>query len=205
MSVSVLLVGAGGVFGQPLLHELIRQIKSFRSVAILASNAEKAIKFEWAKQKGVEVVIGSFLEGSSYKGQSIIRLFVYYHHCISAHLLQGFTHVLCVVGNPVLCLQPAMIAAAIAAGVTHFYPSEWNSDISQKGLYAMRYFREKQVVRAYLAAQTKDHPSFKYTLFITGIFTEWSVLEFYGFDHDKLEVDAYGRPDARVGLTAIPE
>ena len=98
-----------------------------------------------------------------------------------------------------------MISAAINAGVTHFYPSEWNSDISQKSLYAMRYFREKQVVRTYLASQAKEHPGFKYTLFITAIFTEWSVLPFYGFDHEKREVVAYGRADAPVGLTAIPE
>ena len=98
-----------------------------------------------------------------------------------------------------------MISAAITAGVTHFYPSEWNSDISQKPLYNMRYFREKQVTRTYLAAQARLHPHFKYTLFITGIFTEWSVLDFYGFDHEKREVIAYGAPDAAVGLTAIPE
>ena len=42
-------------------------------------------------------------------------------------------------------------------------------------------------------------------MFFTGIFTEWSTLEFYGFDHDKLEVIAYGRPDAEVGLTTIFE
>jgi hypothetical protein len=86
--------------------------------------------------------------------------------------------VISVVGNPLLRLQPAMIEAAVTAGVTHFYPSEWNSDISQRQIYSMRYFRDKQVTRSHLAATAKAHPEFKYTLFITGIFTEWSVLEF---------------------------
>jgi hypothetical protein len=98
-----------------------------------------------------------------------------------------------------------MIEAAIAAGVTHFYPSEWNSDISQKGIYSMRYFRDKQVTRSHLAAKAKEFPDFKYTLFVTGIFTEWSALEFYGFDHENLKVETYGRPDASVGVTSIPE
>jgi len=40
-------------------------------------------------------------------------------------------------------LQPAMIDAAIRAGVPHVYASEWNSDISQKEIYNMRYFRDK--------------------------------------------------------------
>jgi hypothetical protein len=118
---------------------------------------------------------------------------------------EGFTHVISVVGNDVLRLQPAMIEAAIAAGVRHFYPSEWNSDISQKEIYSLRYFRDKQVVRSHLAAKAIEHPDLRYTIFITGIFTEWSVLEFYGFDHKKLEVTAYGKPDARVGVTSIPE
>ena len=101
--------------------------------------------------------------------------------------------------------QTEMIDAAVEGGVTHFYPSEWNSDISQKEISGMRYFRDKQFTRAHLASKAKKHPEFKYTLFITGIFTEWSILEFYGFDHEKLEVFAYGKPDAQVGMTSIPE
>jgi hypothetical protein len=61
----------------------------------------------------------------------------------------------------------------------------------------MRYFRDKQIVRAHLAARAKESPGFKYTLFVTGIFTEWSALEFY--------TTIYGKPDARVGVTSIPE
>lgn len=102
-------------------------------------------------------------------------------------------------------LQTAMIDAAIKAGVTHFYASEWNSDISQPEIAEMRYFRDKQMVRAHLAERAKEHPDFKYTLFITAIFTEWSVLEFYGFDHENATAAIYGRPDARVGVTSMPE
>jgi hypothetical protein len=118
---------------------------------------------------------------------------------------KGFTHVISVVGNPLLRLQPAMIEAAFASGVTHFYPSEWNSDISQREIYSLRYFRDKQVTHSHLAAVAKTHPGFKYTIFITGIFTEWAVGEFYGFDHEANKALVYGRPDGRVGVTAIPE
>lgn len=101
--------------------------------------------------------------------------------------------------------QTEMIDAAIKAGVTHFYASEWNSDISQPEISGMRYFRDKQLVRAHLAARARENPPFKYTLFITGIFTEWSVLEFYGFDHENFTAEIYGTPEARVGVTSIPE
>ena len=98
-----------------------------------------------------------------------------------------------------------MIDAAIEAGVTHFYASEWNSDISQKEIYHMRYFRDKQLVRAHLAARAKANPDFKYTLFITGIFAEWSTLPLYGFDHATATATIYGTPAARVGVTSIPD
>jgi hypothetical protein len=102
-------------------------------------------------------------------------------------------------------LQPAMIEAALQSGVTHFYPSEWNSDISQREIYSLRYFRDKQATRSHLAAVAKTHPGFKYTLFVTGIFAEWAVGEFYGFDHAGNKVRVFGRPDATVGITSIPE
>jgi hypothetical protein len=69
----------------------------------------------------------------------------------------------------------------------------------------MQYFRDKQMVRAHLAARARESPSFKYTLFVTGIFTEWSALEFFGFDNENFTAIIYGKPDARVGVTSIPE
>jgi hypothetical protein len=117
----------------------------------------------------------------------------------------GFTHVISAVGNALMILQPAMIDAAIAAGVRHFYASEWNSDISQREIYDMRYFREKQAVRTFLRDRAAENPGFQYTLMITGIFTEWTMDAFYGFDHDKYTAAVYGRPGCRVGVTSIPD
>lgn len=54
------------------------------------------------------------------------------------------------VDNASMILQPVMIVAVIAGGVRHFYASEWNSDIAQREIHGMRYFRHKQAVRAYL-------------------------------------------------------
>ena len=68
-SVSVLLVGASGGFGQPLLEEFIRQKASFKRIAILAADEEKATKFADARKAGIEAVVGSFLEATSYAGE----------------------------------------------------------------------------------------------------------------------------------------
>ena len=69
MSVSVLLIGAGGVLGQPLLQELIRQKGAFKTVGILAASNERAERFEWVRDKGVKIVVGSFLDAKSYEGR----------------------------------------------------------------------------------------------------------------------------------------
>ena len=104
-----------------------------------------------------------------------------------------------------MILQPGMVEAAITAGVKHFYASEWNSDIAQPEIQNMRYFRDKQAVRAYLRAKTAQTPGFQYTLMVTGIFTEWALDAFYGFDHENLTATLYGRPGQRIGVTSIPD
>jgi hypothetical protein len=139
MSISILIIGAGGAFGQPLLQESIRQKESFKIIAILAANKQKAEKFAWAEGEGIKIVVGSFLDPNSYSGTAFKHTITF----LQLTMELGFTHVISVVGNPILRLQPAMIQAAVSAGVTHFYPSEWNSDISQREIYSIRYFRDK--------------------------------------------------------------
>jgi FlaA1/EpsC-like NDP-sugar epimerase len=68
MSISVLLVGAGGAFGQPLLEEFIRQKTAFKSIGLLSSTEKKVAKYAWAAKQGVKVVVGSFLQSKSYEG-----------------------------------------------------------------------------------------------------------------------------------------
>jgi len=178
--ISVLLIGASGALGKPLLDELLRQKSHFKRVAILTT-PERAYKFSNTE---VEVVVGSLYEAKSY---------------------QGFTHVIGAVGNPLMILQPAMVEAAISASVKHYYASEWNSDIAQREIQSMRYFRDKQAVRAYLRAKAAATSGFQYTLMVTGLFTEWALDAFYGFDHEKMTARLYGRPGGRVGVTSIPD
>jgi hypothetical protein len=104
-----------------------------------------------------------------------------------------------------MILQPAIVEAAVAAGVRHFYASEWNSDIAQREIHSMRYFREKQAVRSYLRQKAATTPGFQYTLMVTGIFTEWAVDAFYGFDHENCSVELFGQPGGRIGVTSIPD
>jgi uncharacterized protein YbjT (DUF2867 family) len=60
----VLLIGASGALGKPLLDELLRQRPQFKRVAILTT-PDRASKFD---KSGVEVVAGSLYEAKSYQG-----------------------------------------------------------------------------------------------------------------------------------------
>ncbi|KAJ7057957.1 hypothetical protein C8F01DRAFT_302598 [Mycena amicta] len=178
---AVLLIGAGGALGRPLVAEFQRQRARFGRVAIL-SDPSKVHKFSEDEKNGIEVISGSFLDFKCY---------------------QGFDVVLCLTGNAQMRLQPGMIEAAVAGGVRHFYPSEFGSDIGHKDHWKLRYFRDKVVTRDHLAATAKKVHDFRYTLMLTGQFSEWSAGEFSGFDLQKHTVTAYGYLDAEVSVTAL--
>jgi hypothetical protein len=113
--------------------------------------------------------------------------------------------VVSVVGNDLMAQQVDMFRAAISAGVEHTYPSEYNSDLSQPELRDLCYFRDKYVVRDFLAQQAREGKVFKTTYLETGIFTEWAVSEFYGIDTDTGVARVYGRGENELCVTSIPE
>jgi uncharacterized protein YbjT (DUF2867 family) len=66
-SQSVLLIGAGGYIGRTVSQEFLSQKPKFARIAILA-DASKVEKFAEISKEGMEVVVGSFFEPSSFKG-----------------------------------------------------------------------------------------------------------------------------------------
>jgi nucleoside-diphosphate-sugar epimerase len=75
MAPSVLVIGASGSVGQPLVKEFQHQRSRFRRVAIL-SELSKAHKFSAAHNNGIELVLGSFLDFKCYQGAYIVHLCV---------------------------------------------------------------------------------------------------------------------------------
>ena len=68
-NLSVLLVGASGAWGAPLVEEFIKQKSAFKRVAILARDSTNTQKFNHAKEQGIDVTVGSLLDAASYKGK----------------------------------------------------------------------------------------------------------------------------------------
>lgn len=206
MPPSVLVIGAGGAFGRPLMEEFIKQKASFSRVAILSDPA-KVSKFSDFTARGIEVISGSYLDPKSYEGKSSVLLVECEKPWVNSPLTNssGFEVVVSVVGNSIMRLQPAMVEAAIAGGVRHFYPSEFGSDVAQEQLRTFRYFRDKRATRDHLAAKAKEHPDFYYTLMLTGIFTEWTADPFYNVDVVAHTANPYGSLDKPLHVTSIPE
>jgi len=68
-SQSVLLIGASGCLGRVVAQEFLNRKLKFARIAIL-TNASKVDRFAKISQHGMEIVIGSFLEPSSFKGKA---------------------------------------------------------------------------------------------------------------------------------------
>jgi len=63
--ISVLLIGASGALGKPILEELLRQKPSFARLGILTA-PERSHKFQ---DVDVEVITSSLYEPATYKGR----------------------------------------------------------------------------------------------------------------------------------------
>ncbi|KAJ6523988.1 hypothetical protein B0H19DRAFT_972382 [Mycena capillaripes] len=185
MPPSVIVVGASGSVGRPLMAEFLAQKSKFGRVAVLSDPA-KVSRFAEIQGQGIEVVAGSLLEAKCYEGD-----------------LSGFDVVISLAGNATLKLQPGVIEAAIAGGARHFIPSEFGADIAHDGMWKNRYFRDKVVTRDHLRARAKDTPGFRYTLILSGAVTEYTVSNFNGVDVEKHVARTYGYPEARLHVTAM--
>ena len=69
MAPSVLIIGASGVVGRPLVQEFFHNKSKFERIAVLADPA-KVSRFANVQAQGVDLVVGSFLDANSYKGIS---------------------------------------------------------------------------------------------------------------------------------------
>lgn len=67
MAPSVIVVGASGNFGPSIVQALISHKSSFNRIAILSA-PEKKDKYTKYESRGVEIVVGSYTDSDSYKG-----------------------------------------------------------------------------------------------------------------------------------------
>ncbi|KAF8149704.1 hypothetical protein K438DRAFT_1988728 [Mycena galopus ATCC 62051] len=173
MAPAVLIIGASGLVGRPLVQEFLKNKSKFARIGVLADPARGGTRFAEVKAQGVEE--------------------------------EGFDTVISLAGNAVMKLQPGMIDAAIAGGARHFYPSELGTDIARGDIGKNRYFRDKVSTREHLRQRACEVPGFAYTLLMTGAFAEFAPSWLNNVDTEKHTASPYGKPDALITVTALPD
>jgi hypothetical protein len=117
----------------------------------------------------------------------------------------GFDVVIMPLGNHAIKRQPLIIDTAIAAGVRHFYPSEFGGDLTVPGNWEERYYRDKVITREHLQKRTKDTPGLGYTYFVNGRFSEWAPIPHFGIFPKTHTARIVGEPHMEQSLLAVPE
>jgi hypothetical protein len=183
---AILLVGAISDFGfgQYVIRELIKSRSSFTRIGVYLdlnrNNEGKQGALDQLNQGGIEIVEG--------KGFG------------SPDPFKGFDCVMSFLGNHGLHLQPQLIDSAIAAGIRHFYPSEYGADLLVGQNWTQRYHVHKVKTRRHLEERAKNVPDLGWTYVLFGRLTEWSVLSHFGFDNRNARARIYGTPDGKQSL-----
>ncbi|KAL6851822.1 hypothetical protein J3F83DRAFT_757529 [Trichoderma novae-zelandiae] len=71
--------------------------------------------------------------------------------------------------------QDTLIDAAVAAGVTRFFPAEFGTDTNNDNCMKLPVFANKVHALTYLKDKVAKHPSFSYTALCTGSFLDWGL------------------------------
>jgi hypothetical protein len=186
MSVKVAVAGATGAAGFPIINELLKAGHLVTALGRNGNNGASKLP-KHTNLTFVEVDYGSVASLTA--------------------ALQG--HAVVIASLPVatpIGSQDTLIDAAVAAGVTRFFPAEFGTDTDNFDTMKLPVFANKMQALEYLRAKVAKHPSFSYTALCTGSFLDWG-LEF-GFlvnpkTHSATIYDGGDLPFSTTTLTTL--
>lgn len=188
---AVLVVGPSGAVGKALCQALISRKSEFKRIAFFNDTSrpeteEKKSLFATFRDGGLEQVSGQYADTAAFA---------------------GFDCVLMPLGNHAIKYQPTIIDSAIAAGVRHFYASEWGADLSVGSNWTQWYYRDKVLTREHLEKRGRDTdtPDLGWTYIQIGRLTEWSIRKHFGIDNANHTASIYGTPEGRQSLLRIDD
>src|ERR1700761_3905493 len=186
---SVLVVGPSGSIGIKLCQALVNQKADFKRIAAFRNtdrtgSSKKDEFFEKLASEGLEIVSGSYSDVDAFR---------------------GFDVVLMLLGNHGLHLQPQIIDTAIAAGVRHFYPSEFGADLLVGDNWNQRYYLYKVQTREHLEERAKDIVGLGWTYVEICRITEYSIISHFGVDNKNFKANIYGSESSRQSLLSFSE
>ncbi|ODQ50921.1 NAD(P)-binding protein [Saitoella complicata NRRL Y-17804] len=169
----IILIGASGSIGTPILEALIRAKSSFDAIAILTRPSSAPQFDKISSEHGIKI-----LTVASYDNTSDLTA-----------VFAGYDTVIAALGAAALDTQLKLIDAAVAAGVERFYPSEFGTATDSPALGDEPIFADKRKIQAYLLRQASSSSSstnnnkLSFTALQTGSFADWALANgFIGFD-----------------------
>ncbi|RFU74511.1 hypothetical protein TARUN_7735 [Trichoderma arundinaceum] len=155
MSVKVAVAGATGSAGTPIVIELLKAGHHVTALSRSGSNGSSKLP----RHPNLSIVEVDY--------DSVTSL---------TAALQS--HAVVIAAFPVatpIGSQNTLIDAAIAAGVTRFFPSEFGTDTNNLNSMKLPVFANKMQALEYLRTKIAKHPSFSYTALCTGPFLDWAL------------------------------
>jgi len=178
---NVMVVGAGGNLGKPVLKVLLAN-KAFNT-SILTRKSSSSTFPEGAKVYTV---------ADDYPTNELVPAF------------EGQDAIVVAIGQVNVAEQKSMIDAAIAAGVRRYIPAEFGFDTRNPKYQALvPLLKNKADVMDYL--RTKESATFSWTALATGPFFDWGLQTgFMGFDISGRKATIYDDGINRFGATTLP-
>ncbi|KAL6809854.1 hypothetical protein V8C40DRAFT_284612 [Trichoderma camerunense] len=155
MSVKVAVAGATGSAGIPIINELLKAGHHVTALSRSISSASSKLP----KHQNLDIV------EVDYDSVPSLTAALQNHDVVIATLP---------VDTPIGS-QDTLIDAAVAAGVSRFFPAEFGTDTDNAKCMKLPVFENKMHALEYLREKVAKHPNFSYTALCTGPFFDWGL------------------------------
>ncbi|KAL6828861.1 hypothetical protein J3E69DRAFT_379540 [Trichoderma sp. SZMC 28015] len=155
MSVKVAVAGATGSAGIPIINELLKAGHHVTALSRSISSASSKLP----KHPDLDIV------EVDYDSVPSLTAALQNHDVVIATLPVDTS-----IGS-----QDTLIDAAVAAGVSRFFPAEFGTDTDNEKCMKLPVFENKMHALEYLREKVAKHPNFSYTAICTGAFFDWGL------------------------------
>ncbi|KAJ5093278.1 hypothetical protein N7456_009139 [Penicillium angulare] len=177
---TVAIAGASGSLGKPIIESLV---SSGFQVTALIRNGKNSSFTTPVKKVTVD----------------------YASHESLVSALQGINAVISVLNGPGLDVQPALLDAAIDAGVSRFIPSEFGANTYIPATSQIPIFQGKIAFQKLLAQKVAEHPSLSYSLVIHNPLFDFCLAGGLLCDVKNREMTIYDGGENKFSTTCLSD
>ncbi|KAJ5923592.1 hypothetical protein N7454_008837 [Penicillium verhagenii] len=180
---SVAIAGGSGSLGGPIIESLL--LSGFEVTALVRAGKQSP--------------------SSSFPASVNTATVDYTSHESLVVALRGIDAVISVLSGPGLDFQPALLDAAIEAGVSRFLPSEFGANTYIPLTSEIPIFQGKVAFQKSMQQKLAQHPSLSYTLIVHGPLFDFCLAGGLFGDVQKREMTIYDGGDNKFSSTCLAD